>query len=97
MWDESLPAYSGSLEDQVTLFMIYLRYGIFYAIVLLGIISIAIALISPIFIAYFSIDSFKIKITQKKNKQQIKQLKNDEDFYINRLEQHLKKKNKKKK
>ena len=97
MWDESLPAYSGSLEDQITLGMIYLRYAVFYAVFLLGILSIAIALISPLFIAYFSIGSLKIKIKQKKNKDQIKQLKSHEDNYINRLENHLKKKSKKKK
>jgi hypothetical protein len=97
MWDESLPAYSGSVEDQITLCMIYLRYAVFYAVFLLGILSIAIALISPLFVAYFSIGSLKIKIKQKKNKEVIKQLKYDEDNYLNKLEKNLKKKSKKKK
>jgi hypothetical protein len=63
----------------------------------LGILSIAIALISPLFVAYFSIGSLKIKIKQKKNKEVIKQLKYDEDNYLNKLEKNLKKKSKKKK
>ena len=95
MWDESLPAYTGSFEDNVMLGMIYLRYIIFYIVVLLGLISILVALLSPIFVAYFSISSVKIKVKHKKNKEKDNRLKSDENLYLNRLEKNLKKKKKK--
>lgn len=96
MWDEGLPPYTGSFEDNIILCMIYLRHAVFYAVFLLGILFIAIALISPLCVAYFSIGSLKIKVKQHKTKEQIAKLKNEEHNYIGKLEKHLKKKSKKK-
>ena len=95
MWDESLPAYTGSFEDNIILCMIYLRYGLFYAIMFLGIIFIMISLVSPFVIAYFSISSIRIKIKSNKNNKLEKRLQGEENLYLNRLENKLQKKKKK--
>jgi len=95
MWNESLPRFTGSFEDYIILFMIYIRYGLYYSIVLLGILAMIIGMLSPILITYFGISSLKLKIKGKK-KNKCKKKNNDEKFYLDRLERNLKKdKNKK--
>ena len=100
MWDESLPAYTGSFSDNVILFTLYFKVFLFYLIIALGIITALSIFLLPLFGCFLTYKSIVIKL--KKNKQHKhdhkkyqKQKQNEEDAYLKTLDKKIKKKKKK--
>lgn len=71
MWDESLPAYTGSFTDNIILFTLYLKVFIYYLVLLFGATIGLVIFCLPIFGGFLSYKSIVIKF--KKNKKDIKQ------------------------
>lgn len=99
MWDESLPAYDGSIEHNIIVFTLYFRVALYYIILLLGYITLLALIISPIIGFYLGYKSIKIKIKQDKaHKIKKKKRKNEEEsnqnLYLHHLDAKLKKKRK---
>jgi hypothetical protein len=99
MWDDSLPSYDGSIEHNIILLTLYLRFILYYIIFIFGIITLIILIISPFIGLYFGYNSIKIKIKQSKDKKYTKtkqenQKKSDEFVYLNHLDEQYNKKKK---
>ena len=102
MWDESLPAYTGSFEDNIILFTLYFKVFLFYVIVALGSITALIIFFLPIFGCLLTYKSIVVKFKKDKkhkhdNKKIHKQKQYEQDTYLNMLDRTMKKKKKKKK
>ena len=83
MWDESLPAYTGSFSDNVILFTLYFKLFIYYLIVALGILTAIIVSCLPILGLVFSYKSVVIKFKKdKKHKHRDKKLKKQKGFTL---------------
>ena len=97
MWDESLPAYTGSFSDNVILFTLYFKVFVYYLIIILGVLTAIIVSFLPILGLVFSYKSIVIKFKKdKKYKHRHKKLKKHNDSeqnkYIDILDRTIKKK-----
>lgn len=96
MWNDSLPAYTGSFSDNIILLILYLQWILYNIIVILGILFIIGLCFSPIVVTYLGIKSLKIKIKHHKiisrtNKNHKEKLQNQTSGYISRLQRISKK------
>jgi hypothetical protein len=94
-----LSIYDGSFESQLIFLFLYLRAIIYYLLILCGIITMGLIIISPILITYFGINSLKISIKDynyRETKRKNKEFKNDNKtlIYMNRLEKNIQKEKK---
>lgn len=101
MWDDSLPAYTGSFSDNVILFTLYFKLFIYYLIVTLGILTAIIVSCLPILGLVFSYKSIVIRFKKdKKHKHRDKKLKKqkeqEQEKYLEILDHTIKKKKKRK-
>lgn len=71
MWDSSLPSYTGSFEDNIILFTIYIRYVLFYVAAFFGLLLMLSPIVFSVVVSYFGIKSLKIQIKHKKKKDTI--------------------------
>ena len=97
MWDnETLPMYDGSFTSIIILISLYLRLIVYWLGIFAGVIFVFILLLSPFFVGYFGIKSLQVKIKhtkkwKKKHKQSKEHEKGSQDSYLYRLENSLKK------
>ena len=97
MWDDSLPTYTGSFSDILLLISLYIKAFIYYLVVILGLISILLLCILPIFGSVFAYKFVKIKFKKhKKHKKDKKKIENNkkiqQESYISKLDKKIKKK-----
>lgn len=100
MWDDSLPAYTGSFVDNIILFTLYFKVFLYYILIILGLISIVGISLLPLFGSLLAYKSIVIKFKKDKkykhnHKKIDKQKQQEQNAYMSRLDRTLKKKKKK--
>jgi len=101
MWDDSLPAYTGSLEDNIILFTLYFKTFVYYLVIIFAIITSLVVCLLPIFGYFANYKSIVIKLKKDKkdkhnHKKTHKEKQQEQDAYLNFLDKTIKKKKKKK-
>lgn len=99
MWDESLPAYDGSLEHNIIVLSLYCQWVFYRITILFGILTMIALSIMPFVGLILGYKSFKIKLKQDKHHKKIKKHKErqdniNQDQYLKKLHKNLKKKKK---
>ncbi len=99
MWDESFPVYNGSLEHRLIVGTLYARVGLYYILILLGLLSTLVLVTMPFLGFYLGYKSIIVKFKEDKHNNKVKKHKdhkNDisQNVYLDRLDKNLKKKKK---
>lgn len=94
MWDESLPSYTGSFEDNVILFTLYFKLIVYYLVLIFGAGILLLSFLAPFFGFFLSYKSIIIKFKKEKKHKKHTHKDDQQKLYLDMLDKKIKKKKK---